>query len=1222
MRVEYCPLVWVILWLFGSTKLFIDVNGNILQITGEAQFSVFRDNIFLGTVYFSGTTIVSVTNSPAVVKQTATDTYDSMLYSLHLKGSGARPVTGALQIWIDEGSFFYPGINWVVDRKNPNIALLDVIGDVNTPAPLQPATQTALLTGEVLDIPQQYNPTGDTLTALNNKKATIHRIFNFGTGVARQIILLYGQVEYADAKIAKDNLLVDNDNLVLPPELVGSKQLGQVCVSGNSSDFSDPNKAWITSADIGAESTSAPRAAIDVSFAPAGTIVGTNVQVAVEEVSQDHTDHLAILIAAHAATAISFQPTPGIVAINVQAAINELEGDVLSHIGQAVDAHDASAISVTPIPDLIATEVQAALEEQFLAVLDRVVWKGKWFSTNYLKFEMVRDGDWTMIANKDTATRAAPQPVGSPLFTLPEPPPWEANPFEEETSVVSCIHEFTMLKSGWLKELKVWSPEASNTPDYDSRIYLYDVTDPANPLVLNQINSPVLLENTWSTIITANALVIAGTVLQVVFTQSHTAEGVNISGGWALESFNSGNAPGTGNWNSNNNVTGNADLLRIAKTDLDGTDRGGELAGIVSDSTIRFVQTNDTTRSADFTVATPLSIVDQGTFYAITVNTGTSEGSGGRPNDGAVTTMDTFVPVAVPTKYVADNDYWLTNQVDFANIAASLEFNGVPQVGLGLAQTAYGIDVQFQEGALSPDWEVVATSEGTSGGGSGSTGGRASDVSFVPVGDIIAEDVQAALEELDTEKLPIGGKAVDSDLLDGIDSTGFSLVAHVHNAVEVVNTPAGNISATEVQGALNELDTDLTTHANSVTAHAGASIINTPAGNITATDVQAALNELDAEIIALEGATHTHSNKAVLDAVTASFLTADETKLDGIEALANNYSHPIGDGNLHVPVNGTGNDGSVLTATAVAGVYAWQVPIVYDDSDVLKDTDTLSPVTGINKLVTQDDVSAGSGDMTKAVYDIGDSGVVDDSEKLNGQAASFYLAATAKAADSELLDGIDSTGFLLAGGKAVDSDKLDALDSSQFLRSDAADTMTEKLLLHKDIGSTATYSGGQLEIQCSDGGDASMGFHRGGYTACQLRHSSSGLILSSTSRTGAADFYAYGNVTAYSDLRLKKDLQPIPDALDKISKVTGYTYLRTNASEGEEHIRQVGVVAQELLKVLPEAVLGGPTEDDPDGHYSVAYGNIVGLLIEGIKEQQAHITSLEKRLDLIEKKSQ
>ena len=93
---------------------------------------------------------------------------------------------------------------------------------------------------------------------------------------------------------------------------------------------------------------------------------------------------------------------------------------------------------------------------------------------------------------------------------------------------------------------------------------------------------------------------------------------------------------------------------------------------------------------------------------------------------------------------------------------------------------------------------------------------------------------------------------------------------------------------------------------------------------------------------------------------------------------------------------------------------------------------------------------------------------------------------------------------------------------------------------------------------------------------------------------------AAGNVTAYSDSRLKKDLEVIPYALAKVQSLTGYTYTRTDSG-----VRQTGLIAQDLQKVLPEAV-------DTSGEYmSVAYGNIVGLLIEAIKELKAEIEILK-----------
>ena len=91
---------------------------------------------------------------------------------------------------------------------------------------------------------------------------------------------------------------------------------------------------------------------------------------------------------------------------------------------------------------------------------------------------------------------------------------------------------------------------------------------------------------------------------------------------------------------------------------------------------------------------------------------------------------------------------------------------------------------------------------------------------------------------------------------------------------------------------------------------------------------------------------------------------------------------------------------------------------------------------------------------------------------------------------------------------------------------------------------------------------------------------------------------ADGDITAFSDERLKSDVKTIDNALDKVMNMRGVSYTK-QAEKG------VGVIAQEIEKVLPEVVT--------DGEYkSVAYGNIVGVLIEAIKEQQNQIDELKK----------
>ena len=86
-----------------------------------------------------------------------------------------------------------------------------------------------------------------------------------------------------------------------------------------------------------------------------------------------------------------------------------------------------------------------------------------------------------------------------------------------------------------------------------------------------------------------------------------------------------------------------------------------------------------------------------------------------------------------------------------------------------------------------------------------------------------------------------------------------------------------------------------------------------------------------------------------------------------------------------------------------------------------------------------------------------------------------------------------------------------------------------------------------------------------------------------------------GDITAFSDIRLKTNIEKIENALDKVCQLSGYTYDMNNK-------RSTGVIAQEVEKVLPEVV-----QDREDGYKTVAYGNMIGLLIEAIKELKEEI---------------
>ena len=102
------------------------------------------------------------------------------------------------------------------------------------------------------------------------------------------------------------------------------------------------------------------------------------------------------------------------------------------------------------------------------------------------------------------------------------------------------------------------------------------------------------------------------------------------------------------------------------------------------------------------------------------------------------------------------------------------------------------------------------------------------------------------------------------------------------------------------------------------------------------------------------------------------------------------------------------------------------------------------------------------------------------------------------------------------------------------------------------------------------------------------------------SEAGAATFN--NNVTAFSDERLKTDIKTIESGLDKVSQMRGVTFKKDDKLNS-------GVVAQELEKIAPELV---KTADDEMGTKSVAYGNMVGYLIEAVKELKVELDNHKK----------
>jgi hypothetical protein len=220
-------------------------------------------------------------------------------------------------------------------------------------------------------------------------------------------------------------------------------------------------------------------------------------------------------------------------------------------------------------------------------------------------------------------------------------------------------------------------------------------------------------------------------------------------------------------------------------------------------------------------------------------------------------------------------------------------------------------------------------------------------------------------------------------------------------------------------------------------------------------------------------------------------------------------------------------------------------------------------------------------------------------------------------------------------GSGLDADTVDGVHASSFVRSDAADTKTgvlnlqDNLDMRNDSATAARFvhipRGGGITLY----GDGST--HHGIFSRNEGNSATDDILISSynglhidldsnnNNTTGSnftigkhntatsqftfngetSDLTVSGNVTAYSDKRLKDNIETLDGS--KVYDMRGVSFTKEGKAGS-------GVVAQELQAVAPELV-------NEDGEYlSVAYGNVVGYLIEAIKELKTEVDDLKTQL--------
>ena len=310
---------------------------------------------------------------------------------------------------------------------------------------------------------------------------------------------------------------------------------------------------------------------------------------------------------------------------------------------------------------------------------------------------------------------------------------------------------------------------------------------------------------------------------------------------------------------------------------------------------------------------------------------------------------------------------------------------------------------------------------------------------------------------------------------------------------------------------------------------------------------------------------------------------AGEMEFHGVASKANVWANP-----RSITVTG-----SVKTASAITGIDGSgpiTIPLVFGDSGAAQ------AGTGdiANQAITNPKIEDDAVDDLK----LKDHATNDSDRAVGENHIKSDAITTTKIKDNAVTNAkINNTASYTMGALTVDNITLDGNE---------IDVGSGNLLLDVNGDILLNADGGDIQLQDAGATFGVLSNNGSGSLIIKNGPSSTTMLTGSGADANfAGAIVATGDITAFSDARLKHDIETIDNALDKVDNLRGVTY---KMIEDASHTEKVGVIAQEVEEILPQVVR---TADDEMQTKSVDYGKLCAVLIEAVKELKKEVEELK-----------